>query len=68
MHIHEAVKQALDNDKCIKLKGEFFRTKIKPTNTYECCLIIPERNDRKSGVRWNPTALDLTSDEWEVVD
>ncbi len=67
MTISEAVKLALKEDKYIKLAGSIFRTKIKPTNTSECCIMISEHRS-KVMPRWNPTADDLVSDDWEVVD
>lgn len=72
MKIHEAVKKA------IKQNGEIYRsstrdkhadvyTTIKPTNTYDACLLIVNKGKEKKSCRhWNPTADDLMANDWEV--
>lgn len=42
---------------------------IIPTNSYEACiLMICEKGEVKGGCRcWNPTADDLTADDWIVL-
>lgn len=74
MHIHEAVKEALKNDgliyrKSAKREEQDRYAAIKPTNSYETCILIvfvdgkPERSARS----WNPTANDLAADDWECL-
>lgn len=72
MYIHEAVKQALTENKYIRRKsinsGRIeSQVIIKPTNSYICCviLIIGKEETRQSGY-WEPTADDLIADDWEV--
>ncbi len=42
---------------------------IKPTNTYNTCLLIlcKEGKEIKSAGMWNPTAADLSADDWIVL-
>lgn len=73
MNIQEAVKKALKTDgviyrKSVGQEGEATYGVIKPTNSYDSCLLlvisrgIPQRSCRA----WNPTADDLMTDDWEV--
>lgn len=74
MKIDEAVKKAMEingyicrNNKEWK-RGQ--RVLIKPTNSYECCILVIFRREMPQGDSrswWNPTAEDLMTDEWEVV-
>lgn len=73
MNIQKAVKQALKEDKCIRRKSINSgildsQVLIKPTHSLDCCmvLIIGEKKGRKPRY-WNPTADDLTADDWEVL-
>ena len=72
MRIHEAVKGAM------RINGIIFRKSarrpesevfavIKPSNSYETCqLIICKYGSAERAARsWNPTADDLTADDWE---
>lgn len=74
MYIHEAVKKAQ------REKGVIYRTSIKskeqdryavikPTNSYEYCIVIicKNREIERSSRAWNPTADDLVSDDWECL-
>lgn len=74
MNIQEAVKEA------IKVDGEIHRKSargkyadrfaaIKPTNSYETCLLMvyTQQKPQKSCRCWNPTADDLIADDWEVL-
>ena len=74
MRIDEAVKKAMNNNACIYRKGTMLSCKeiyacIKPTNSYETCMIIvydkgkPQRSSRS----WNPTADDLMADDWDII-
>lgn len=74
MHIHEAVKEALKEDGfiCRKSVREYNMSifgVIKPTNTYDTCLLLVVKNGEidKGSRWWNPTADDLTADDWEVL-
>lgn len=71
MYIHEAVKRAMNENKCIAREGNVLINKsvikYKPTNTKDCIICISKFNE-KPGLRWNPTAEDLVSDKWIVVD
>lgn len=73
MDIKEAVKKALRTDgviyrKSVRPEGEATYGVIKPTNSYDSCMMIvvsrgmPQRSCRA----WNPTADDLMADDWEV--
>lgn len=74
MHISEAVKQALE------VGGEIYRESakldysdiyatIKPTNSYDTCILIvkAKKHDKRSSRNWNPTADDLIADDWKVI-
>lgn len=39
---------------------------VEPTNTYNCCLLVVYRDGKpeRSSRCWNPTADDLTADDW----
>lgn len=71
MYIQTAVKLAMKNSKYIaRTDSEPFISgliKLKPTNTSDCVIII-HCSPRRDGPRWNPTADDLISDKWTVVD
>lgn len=74
MHIDKAVKQALE------VGGEIYRESakldcsdiyatIKPTNSYDTCILIvkAKKRDKRSSRNWNPTADDLIADDWQVI-
>ena len=67
MNIHEAVKLACTQDKCITLPWEAGSCKIKPTNDCGNCVVIT-KDGRRSKHGWQPTADDLVNEEWLVVD
>lgn len=74
MHIHEAVKEALKEDALIcrtsaKMENMTIFGAIKPTNTYNTCLLLVINNGKinKGSRWWNPTADDLTADDWVVL-
>lgn len=82
MYIQEAVKEAVEINSNSKKKAFIRRadlnsgmlesqTYIYPTNSYDCCVgvnfsSITRRSEWQSRF-WNPTANDLTADDWEVV-
>ena len=74
MKINEAVKNAIDTNTIMYRKsvGKKMERKafIKPTNSYEACLLIICQGDRveDSSRCWNPTADDLLADDWELAD
>ena len=61
IQIHEAVKNAIENDRCITLPEFLGTSKIKPTNGPGHCIVM-----RADG--WQPSAEELLRSDWEVVD
>ena len=72
MNIQEATKKALKNNtemyrKTVKNTDCGVYALVKPTNSYDACLLIVNTNGEKKSCRnWNPTADDLMADDWEV--
>lgn len=70
MNIQEAVRTALETDKCIYRQSEKERginTVIKPTrSSWDCCIITSPKVG-KSEARWNPTSDDLIASDWELI-
>lgn len=72
MNIQEAVKTAMEKDGCIRRKkinsGMICsNTMIKPTNSYDCCILVIKGKENRQSRFWNPTADDLVADDWEVI-
>lgn len=68
MNIQNAVKHALETNGCIKRKNlHYSQTIIRPTNSYDCCIIFVAGKENQQSRYWNPTADDLTADDWDVV-
>lgn len=68
MDIVQAVELALKKDLFIRRKSTLFSgTRIKPTNTYDACLVLVDGEIKRQSRFWNPTADDLVADDWEVV-
>lgn len=76
MYIHEAVKKALEENKCITIPTEEGRIwfKIKPTNNPEenCKLLYANGTPAPKDIcalshGWQPDADDLMSESWIVV-
>lgn len=68
MNIQDAVKKARETKGCIKRKSlHYSRTLIRPTDSYDCCIIFIEGKENQQSRYWNPTADDLIADDWEVV-
>lgn len=68
MNIQNAIKKALEINGCIKRRNlHHSRTLIKPTNSYDCCIIFIRNKENQQSRYWNPTADDLIADDWEVI-
>ena len=68
MNIVQAVELALKKGLFIRRKSTLFSsTRIKPTNTYDACLVLIDGEIKRQSRFWNPTADDLVADDWEVV-
>ena len=74
MKIQKAVKKALEVDGFIARKSIYkesgtYKTVIKPTNSYDTCIImiIEKGREIKSSRNWNPTVDDLSANDWEVI-
>lgn len=73
MVISEAVKKAMEQNKLIYRKkirheGGICNTFIRPTNSYDTCIIMTCVDGREVGScrNWNPTGDDLIADDWEL--
>lgn len=64
MYIHEAVNKALQEHKFITLPMFKGKHKIKPCTDTPCEFSFEDR----SSMVYTPSAKDLTSDKWIVVD
>lgn len=67
MNIAEAVKKALKTKSCIKRESGTTQTRIKPTDSYDCCIIYVSGKKNQQCRYWNPTADDLIADDWQCV-
>lgn len=74
MHIHEAVRMAMEEDNLIirssaKIEESTRYAAIKPTNTYDTCVlvVIADKKQKEACRCWNPTADDLMADDWAVL-
>lgn len=74
MHIDKAVKQALEVGgeiyrKSAKLDCSDIYATVKPTNSYDTCILIAQdaKGNKRSCRNWNPTAEDLIADDWKVL-
>ena len=68
MWIHEAVKKALESNKCITLQEFKGTAKIKPTNGREKCIVMEANGCNPSRHGWQPRAKDLIRNDWEIED
>lgn len=77
MYIHEAVKKALEENKCITIPTDEGKIwfKIKPTNNANenCILIQADGTPAQKNISalyhgWQPNANNLISENWIVVD
>lgn len=74
MHIHEAVKKAVEEDKLIARKAfagsdDDVYAAIRVSNSYETCrIVVIDGNQITRTCRcWNPSQDDLTADDWIVI-
>lgn len=67
MNITEAAKKALETNGFICRQDECKFIRIKPTTSPDCCVVYSNGGER-SAVRWNPDAIDLTANDWQVVN
>lgn len=66
MYIHEAAKQARLHGGCItrqKWHDANFYCRVAPTDTPDGCVLL-SRGSRWPSRGWQPTAEDLTADDW----
>lgn len=75
MKISEAVEKAMAQDKMIyrknvQRKSGYHGALIKPTNSYNACIIVFYRKGKEisSCRNWNPTGDDLIAGDWELWD
>lgn len=68
MHIHEAVKEAMEKGCCITTKRMKEVGKIRPTNEPPHCILMMADGTNPSKYGWQPSAEDLMRDDWIVVD
>lgn len=75
MKISEAVEKAMEQDKMIyrhNIRHEtgYHSTFIKPTNSYDTCIVVSYREGKETAScrNWNPTGDDLIADDWELWD
>ena len=64
MHIHDAVTLAYRDHLSMRRKTFPEGLHIFPTNGDACCIILSDGG--RIAPRWNPTADDLTADDWIV--
>jgi hypothetical protein len=67
MYIHQAAKAALETGQAFYrvVDSDGKKIYILPTNTPMCC-IVSMNGVKKPAPRWEPTAEDLTRDDWMV--
>ncbi len=64
MDIKEATEKAMKENGFIRRKSyDFAGMLIKPTNTYDCCILLLGSEQYRC---WNPVIEDLLADDWEV--
>lgn len=73
MVISEAVKLATEQGGMIYRKEiwsnkGFSNVFIKPTNSYDHCIVVKYQDGKEDSCcrNWNPTAEDLMADDWEL--
>lgn len=68
MKINEAVKIACESGLYITTEEEAEIIKIKPTNGEGLCILMTADGKNPSKWGWQPTAKDLTREDWIVRD
>lgn len=73
VRIDEAIREAEKRGLCIVRKNTWWtgNFKIMPTDTPDCCLIIPregQSDQARIGKRWNPCKEDLLADDWVATE
>lgn len=68
MNICEAIKKAMETGKCIATAYMIGEAKIKPTDTIHNCIVMRADGSHPSRYGWQPSAEDLTREDWELVD
>ncbi len=66
MNLKEAIEKAMKENGFIRRKNLIFgkgSTLIKPTNTYDCCILLLGSEQYRC---WHPVIEDLLADDWEV--
>jgi len=66
MNIQEAVQRALVEGKFIT-RESFSHLKIQPTNRIGYCILSSIDNSTQPRGGWQPSAEDLTADDWKVI-
>mgnify|MGYP005943250345 CR=1 FL=1 len=74
-YISEAVKKAVKKNRLIARKKFLNRnsvkiTAIKPTNSYDTCILVSYDKDTKKTRMcraWNPTQDDLIASDWKLL-
>lgn len=68
MNIQDAVIKAMKLDACITLQEFKGGAKIQPTNGRENCIVMNADGSHPSKSGWQPTAEQLTREDWLVVN
>lgn len=76
MYIHEAIAEAVKEEKYIERKKfenetAYRKLKIKPTNSSAHCMVCTfDQNGKEVHhcKNWNPPAEDLMANDWELSD
>lgn len=72
MNIQKATQKAIETGKemyreSAKQKCSGIFATVKPTNSYDTCILIINKNGEKESCRnWNPTADDLIANDWKL--
>ena len=68
MNIQEATKISLEKEKFITRESFSGHVKIQPTNGIGGCILSTTDNSAKPRGGWQPSAEDLTADDWKVIE
>lgn len=75
MYLHEAIKARTADTPYIARANwrdeispwKHLNIRILPTNSPDCCIILSHSRKQDFSRGWEPTAEDLTADDWIVV-